>query len=30
MEEQELNDEEFVIAVSDGSSVYEENEEEVE
>lgn len=30
MEEQELNDEEFVIAVSDEPSVYEENEEEVE
>lgn len=30
MEENELNEEEFIVAVSDEPSVYEENEEEVE
>lgn len=30
MEENELNEEEFVVAVSDDPEVYEENEEEVE
>ena len=30
MEENELNEEEFVVAVSDDPEVYEENEDEVE